>query len=142
VNAHNNLGGVLKSLGQNQAAIDTFLNVLEIDSQNVDAAHMLNVLEKKNINSIPKAYIKNLFEAFAPVFDKSLMKKLNYKAPKILKKLLTEQDCGTFGATLNLGFGTGLMGANIKGLSDDITGVDLSSKMLNLAAQLGVYTDL
>jgi hypothetical protein len=53
VNAHNNLGGVLKSLGQNQAAIDTFLNVLEIDSQNVDAAHMLNVLEKKNINSIP-----------------------------------------------------------------------------------------
>ena len=142
MNAHNNLGGVLKSLGQNQAAIDTFLNVLEIDSQNVDAAHMLNVLEKKNINSIPKAYIKNLFEAFAPVFDKSLMKKLNYKAPKILKKLFTEQDCGTFGATLNLGCGTGLMGANIKGLSDDITGVDLSSKMLDLAAQLGVYTDL
>ena len=134
MNAHNNLGGVLKSLGQNQAAIDTFLNVLEIDSQNVDAAHMLNVLEKKNINSIPHVYIENLFEAYAPVYDKFLMKKLNYKAPKTLKKLLTEQDCGTFGAILDLDCGTGLMGANIKGLSDDITGVDLYSKMLKSAA--------
>ena len=142
INAHHNLGGVLKSLGQSQAAIDAFSKVLKIDSQNVDAAHMLNVLNNANITSIPQAYVANLLEAYATNFDKSLVTKLNYKGPQELTKLLGKLDRNTFETTLDLGCGTGLMGALLKELSKDITGVDLSSKMLKSAAKLGVYSDL
>ena len=142
INAHNNLGGVFKSLGQTQAAIDVFLRVLEIDSKNVDAGHMLNVLTNANITSIPQAYVTNLFEAYATNFDKSLVTQLNYKGPQELKKLVKKLDRNTFETTLDLGCGTGLMGALLKELSKDLTGVDLSSKMLKSATRLGIYTDL
>ena len=106
------------------------------------ALHTLQTLAQNDTESrASEAYVRELFDTFADCFD-SVLADLRYAAPQYVADALKNRD-GYFSAALDLGCGTGLCG---KAMTDagvrfqTLTGVDLSEKMMEKAAERGVYT--
>jgi len=89
-------------------------------------------------------YVRHLFDHFAPDYDSRMLAHLQYRAPAILRELgvLLGLDAGAPHAVLDLGCGTGLMGAAIRDWASGLDGVDLSPGMVEKARTLGVYDNL
>ncbi len=103
-------------------------------------------LTKAGEARIPDAFVTELFDQYAPTFDQNLLGDLKYQTPtRIQEQLLpwlTERTNNN--KTLNaidLGAGTGLMGPLLSNYCRELTGVDLSTKMLEKASGRG-YTKL
>jgi predicted TPR repeat methyltransferase len=83
--------------------------------------------------------VKEIFDIRAHNFDRHLVGSLNYQLPKdvaiLIKDWYPNLDCDI----LDLGCGTGLLGACLGPCKGVLVGVDLSEVMLKLAAQHGVY---
>lgn len=92
----------------------------------------------------PGAYVRLLFDAYAPTFDRHLREQLAYRTPEALVQALAAAgavaDAGA--DVLDLGCGTGLSGQVLKPFARSITGIDLSPRMLEKAAASGVYSRL
>ena len=93
---------------------------------------MLNSLIGYTITEPPKEYVKNLFDDFAERFDDSLVKKLDYKLPFLMKELILKLDPTRkkFKKVIDLGCGTGLSGKGLRYISENLTGIDLSTNMV------------
>jgi predicted TPR repeat methyltransferase len=86
----------------------------------------------------PRDYVEGLFDKYADDFDVNLVQELKYQAPTVLAKRLAAMD-RRFAKVLDLGCGTGLCGRIAKSFMLDIEGVDISSRMLEKAAESGAY---
>ena len=63
--------------------------------------------------------------------------------PQVLAKMAIEhQSKKSFGSVLDLGCGTGLMGFELRGSTQRLEGIDLSSKMLKQAKSKEIYDRL
>lgn len=89
-----------------------------------------------------EAYIASTFDAFADTFDDHLQNKLNYDVPQKLRALFEDQKLGPFERGLDLGCGTGLVRKAFEGVAKHNTGIDLSQKMIEKAAEQGGYDEL
>lgn len=89
-------------------------------------------------------YVQAEFDAFAEQFDNTLTLKLGYDAPaKILAFLLeTFPETPHFKNGVDLGCGTGLFGALVHEYVDNLTGIDLSGKMIEAARKRNCYNTL
>ena len=92
--------------------------------------------------AMPADYVRTLFDDYAPRFDRALVERLGYDAPERLAASLGTLGERRFAHALDLGCGTGLMGAAIRSRVDRLTGFDLSQGMLKRAAARGVYARL
>ena len=93
--------------------------------------------------SLPKAYVARLFDDYARRFDQHLTGELDYRAPAlILDGLDAVAGARRFARGLDLGCGTGLMGAALRGRVDELVGVDLSPAMIAEARETGCYDAL
>ena len=139
--AHNNLGNTLKRLGQLDAAVRSYKKALAIKPDYVVPQHMINALTGNTSTKPPKEYVKNLFDDYAERFDDSLIKQLGYKLPFLMKELIRKLDPPrkTFERVIDLGCGTGLTGKELRDISNNLTGIDISSNMVNKARKLDVY---
>jgi predicted TPR repeat methyltransferase len=89
------------------------------------------------------AFVRRLFDLYAPTFDHALTGKLNYTAPAQLRAALDALAPGRrFARALDLGCGTGLMGAAVRGIVDHLAGCDLSPGMIAAARAKGLYDAL
>jgi predicted TPR repeat methyltransferase len=88
----------------------------------------------------PDRWVVSTFDNFAPTFDARL-KELQYQVPHQLVALLQPRANGPL-AILDLGCGTGQVGAALGGKGHQLTGVDLSPKMLAQAKARNVYQEL
>jgi predicted TPR repeat methyltransferase len=97
--------------------------------------------------AMTEAYIRTLYDDYAPRFEKALREGLAYRAPEILRDAVAAA-CAAAGRApsysrmLDLGCGTGLAGPVFAPLAAAIDGVDLSPRMVELARQKGVYRRL
>ncbi len=90
--------------------------------------------------SLPPAYVARLFDDYAWRFDKHLIKNLGYRAPALIADALSAVAPGRgFVSALDLGCGTGLMGAPLRERIDRLAGVDLSAAMIAKARERGLY---
>jgi predicted TPR repeat methyltransferase len=90
--------------------------------------------------AMPEAYIKRLFDEYAPRFDKALVEKLNYRAPEILRAALERvQPDSVFARVFDLGCGTGLAGVALRPRATWLGGVDLSPVMIKHAGRKALY---
>ena len=139
--AHNNLGNTLKRLGQLDAAVRSYKKALAIKPDYVVPQHMINALTGNTSTKPPKEYVKNLFDDYAERFDDSLVKQLQYKLPFLIKELILKLDPprNKFERVIDLGCGTGLTGKELRDISNNLTGIDISSNMVNKARKLDVY---
>ncbi|MGU3538940.1 class I SAM-dependent DNA methyltransferase [Methylobacterium sp. A54F] len=94
--------------------------------------------------AISPAYVRALFDGYAPRFERHLVGDLAYRGPALLAEALdgAAGPDARFARVLDLGCGTGLMGQALAGRAGWIAGVDLSPAMLALAARKGIYDRL
>ncbi|SDB55666.1 methyltransferase domain-containing protein [Belnapia rosea] len=92
----------------------------------------------------PAAYVRDLFDQFAPRFEAELTGRLAYRTPALLAALLEEQGVAPRRGlrVLDLGCGTGLSGAALAPFARRLEGLDLSPRMLAEARRRGLYDAL
>jgi predicted TPR repeat methyltransferase len=98
-------------------------------------------------SAMTDAFVRALFDDYAPGFDAHLTQELSYRAPDIimaaLRRARTEQQRAfRFGRVLDLGCGTGLMGAAMRANAEHLTGCDLSPRMIEQARAKVIYDRL
>jgi predicted TPR repeat methyltransferase len=89
----------------------------------------------------PAAYVRDLFDQYAPRFDEELTGRLHYRTPEALAALLREAGIAAEGRlrVLDLGCGTGLSGVALAPFAARLEGLDLSPRMLAAAKARGLY---
>lgn len=123
------------------AAYEAYLALEPADS--MGAAIKLALLGAGVPPAMPEAYIKRLFDEYAPRFDKALVEKLNYRAPEILRGAIDRaRPQGAFARVFDLGCGTGLAGAALRDRAAWLGGVDLSPIMIKHAERKALYDAL
>jgi len=142
--AHNNLGNVLKDLGQLDDAVKSYERAIAIKPDYLVPQHMINALTGNTSTEPPKEYVKNLFDDYAEGFDDSLIKQLGYKLPFLMKELILKLGPlrNKFEKVIDLGCGTGLTGIELRDISNNLTGIDISSNMVAKTRELDVYDRL
>ncbi len=140
------LGEARERLGALDAAAQAFRETLVADPTDAQGAMArLALIGRGDAPAgLPQAYVARLFDGYAPRFDKHLTKNLGHRAPALIAEALSVVDSGPrrFGSALDLGCGTGLMGAALRDRADRLTGVDLSPAMIAKARERDVYDEL
>ena len=90
----------------------------------------------------PRDYVAALFDGYADNFDAHLVGDLRYQAHRRLIDGLVAVAPGRYDSALDLGCGTGLCGPLVRSMVRRLTGVDVSTRMLDRARELGVYDRL
>lgn len=135
------LGELAEAAGREEAARAAFAQALVLDpTDRLGATLRLDLLRKVPLTeAMPAAFVAALFDQYAPDFDTSLVERLQYRLPQKLAAALPDRG---FEAALDLGCGTGLMGAELRGRCANLTGWDISEGMLAEARAKGIYDGL
>lgn len=143
---HNNLGAVFQRQGKLDKAIACFHRAIELDHNNLPSAqHMLAALTGKMPKpSATRQYVEGLFDQYSIRYDRDVVEKLEYKVPTLLRQMLNGLFKGVirFRNAIDLGCGTGLSGIEFRAISDRLSGIDLSPKMLERAREKKIYDSL
>lgn len=133
------LGDIRETAGLEGAAA-AFEAALGTDpSDCLGASLRLDMLRERSMaDAMPPAFVEALFDQYAPKFDTALVDQLSYCGPQ----LVAEQIEGSIGSVLDLGCGTGLMGAILRDRCTRLTGWDISGEMLRTTAAKGFYDQL
>ena len=141
---YSNIGIALQEQGKLEEAIEAFNKAISIKPDDGTAKHLLSALTGNTNKTAPREYVENLFDDYAKKFETSLVDKLEYKIPKLIRDILIKPNNNnkTLGSVLDIGCGTGLLGTEIKNHCSKLQGIDLSNKMLTIAKQKNVYDKL
>lgn len=142
--AHKNRGAVLQALGRHDEALASFREAVRLRPDFAEAAYKLAALSgERPPASAPAEYVAALFDGYAGDYDQHLTSTLQYRVPQALCALLAERMPESDNLdVLDLGCGTGLSGAALRGLARQLTGIDLSPRMLARARERGLYDRL
>jgi predicted TPR repeat methyltransferase len=142
------LGEIRQELGDQQAAIVAFKRAYEGDNSDPHGASLrLMRLGAEELSAMPQAYVRALFDQYAPRFDRALIDDLHYRGPLVLFKAVlaarrAEKKPAFFKRAIDLGCGTGLAATAFANEVDHLTGIDLSSGMIEKARETGLYAEL
>ena len=132
--ALNNYAYLCHKAGEIEKAKQLYERLLELNPQDTAAQHMLNALCGVTPDNAPLEYVESVFDAYAGKFEENLLKDLQYRTPmelwRLFKKLFPKRhNCNC----LDLGCGTGLAGEAFHSVCSELTGVDISGKILQKA---------
>jgi len=103
------------------------------------------ILSGEQVDTAPKEYINELFDAYADNFDHHLQHRLAYKTPTVVASairalpiMVGRRDL----SMLDLGCGTGLGAEALRDITRQRIGIDLSQKMLDKARSKQLYEEL
>ena len=142
------LGEIRLQLGERDAAIAAFRRALDADPQDRHGASLrLMRLGAEDLSGMPKAYVRTLFDQYAPRFDTALLDHLDYRGPALLFKAVLAVRAAVkrpalFKRAVDLGCGTGLVAMAFTRQVDRFIGIDLSPGMIEQARATGLYTEL
>ena len=142
------LGQIRIALGETDKAITAFQNACAADPDDRHGAGVrLMQLGAAPLSDMPKAYVRSLFDQYAPRFEAELIERLNYRAPAILFKAVlavrvAEKKPAYFQRAIDLGCGTVLGAAAFAKNVDSFIGIDLSAGMIAQARETGLYAAL
>lgn len=125
-------------------ALNAYLRICALEPANGYAQHMADTLGGLQSSRAPDMYVSKVFDDYADRFEAHLTGTLRYQVPQHLVDLLTRVAKAPPGGwdALDLGCGTGLVGQAISPWVNNLTGVDLSSKMLEKSGATGLYQRL
>jgi len=132
-----------RKLDRGDEAVAACRRAIERDPHADEARFLLASLEGVP-DRPPAGYVRDLFDKFAPHFDRDLVGRLDYKTPDALAALISRHlaPAPKSLTILDLGCGTGLAGAALKPMAKRMTGLDLSPAMLAQAKRRGLYAEL
>lgn len=139
-----NLAYVLHKTGNEEEACIYFQKLLTLAPDNSSARHMVTALTETESETAPPEYVMNVFDSYASNYEESLVKELEYKVPQQLLDIFKTLYSSDFSAEhmLDLGCGSGLAAEKFNFCTKIITGIDLSSEMLAIAADKDIYTNI
>jgi len=141
--AHFFLGHIFQKAGHSDEAAAAYREATRLRPDTPEWHFKLAALSGDgSVTSAPTQYIRDLFDEYAAKFDKHLVEKLNYQAPRQLLQAVQAVTSRRDLKVLDLGCGTGLCGAEFRPLASRLVGVDLSPAMIQVAKARGVYDDL
>jgi predicted TPR repeat methyltransferase len=136
-------GGVLQGLKRPAEAIVAYRRAL---AKGGDAEIIRYTLASLGAEAAPvaapKKFVTELFDQCADRFDERLLGKLKYRTPDLLLDVVARFVPSRNLDVLDLGCGTGLLGARLHPLARTLTGVDVSPNMLELARRRQIYDNL
>jgi predicted TPR repeat methyltransferase len=138
------LATALKDLGYRDEAIAQFQEVLRRSPDHPGANHLLAALTGQQRDRCEADYVSRLFDYYAPTFEEHLTERLHYQGPEVLSRALLQATGSnpTDLEVIDLGCGTGLCGIEFRPMARRLIGIDLSQKMLDLAAKKKCYDEL
>src|SRR3982074_3036306 len=81
------LGQIREQLGERDAAIAAFRKALAADPDDRHGASLrLMLLGAQQLSDMPQAYVRALFDQYAPKFEAALVDDLGYRGPALLFK--------------------------------------------------------
>jgi predicted TPR repeat methyltransferase len=142
------LGEIRDKLGERDAAISAFRKARESDPDDRHGASVwLMRLGAEDLSELPPAYVRTLFDQYAPKFETALVDDLGYRGPSLLfKAVLAARHAvrrpAFFKRAIDLGCGTGLAASAFAREVDHFIGIDLSPRMIEKARSTGLYAEL
>ena len=134
----------LEKAGDVDAAVKAYEEVLAIDPEDHGGAavRIASMGRGETPTKAPDAYVETLFDQHAEVFEDVLVEQLGYHVPMMVRQRLQELKLGPFKRMLDLGCGTGLTGSALGDLCEDMTGIDISENMVEIAHEKDLYETL
>jgi predicted TPR repeat methyltransferase len=142
------LGEIREQLGERDEAIVAFRKALIADPEDRHGASLhLMLLGAQELSAMPQAYVRALFDQYAPKFETALVDDLGYRGPALLfKAVLATRHAirkpAFFKRAIDLGCGTGLAATAFAKEADHFIGIDLSPRMIEQARATGLYAQL
>jgi len=142
------LGEVREQLGERDAAVAAFRTARAADPEDRHGAGLrLTLLGAEPVAEMPPAYVRALFDQYAPKFETALVDDLGYRGPALLFKAVLAARAAVrkpafFRRAIDLGCGTGLAASAFAKEVDHFTGIDLSPRMIERARATGLYAEL
>jgi predicted TPR repeat methyltransferase len=142
------LGELSQELNQHGDAIRAYRKACETDPSDRHGARLrLMRLGALKLAGMPPAYVRTLFDQYAPRFDAALVDDLAYRGPQVLLKAVLGIFHGSgrpvfFQRAADLGCGTGLAAREFAAYVGEFIGVDLSPGMIERARATGLYARL
>jgi len=93
-------------------------------------------------DSAPSGLVIDLYDRYADQYDQHVIGVLKYRTPDLLLDALGRFVPSSGLDILDLGCGTGLLGARVRSRARTLTGVDISPNMLKLAQRREIYDNL
>ena len=146
--AYLNMGHLYLSQGSFELAKDAYIQAYRITPDSNDLKFILSALDSENFipqDTPPSSFVENLFDQYAPYYDRHLTQTLQFRVPQLLIKVLKEHDVIDDHkkiSILDLGCGSGLLGELLSPFASIMIGIDLSKSMLEIAAMKGCYQQL
>lgn len=142
------LGEINDARGKREEAIAAFRKARDHDREDRHGAtlHLMR-LGAEAMGEMPEAYVRTLFDQYAPEFNRALLETLNYRGPRVLRDAVREVLKGQareeqFRRAIDLGCGTGLAARAFARSATEIVGYDISSGMIEQARKLELYDRL
>ena len=137
------LGEARVKIGDRAGAVLAFDRACAVDPADRHGAALQLTLLGAATPATPPAYVRAVFDQYAPAFDKALVEGLSYRAPQLLLDAVKVARVPMkFGTVLDLGCGTGLTGVAFRPYCDFLIGIDVSGGMIAQAKAKGAYDKL
>ena len=136
-------GDALRILKRAPEAIAAYRQALALGADaDTIRFYLAGLGEEPSPATSPARFVTNLFDMYADNFEHDLVENLKYHSPDVLADTIKQYAPSNTLDTLDLGCGTGLMGNLLRPISRTLTGVDLSTNMLEKARQRQIYDQL
>jgi len=133
-------GGMLRDAGRLAEAAQAYREALANGGDPaLNGYYLASVDGRDTPAAAPVAYVEPFFDEYAQTFEQHLVGTLRYRAPERLVADLVAHGPARYASALDLGCGTGLLGALLAPIVDRLEGVDVSVRMLERARARGVY---
>ena len=142
------LGEIRERAGARDAAVAAFRTAKDADPEDRHGASLrLMLLGAEQVSAMPQAYVRALFDQYAPRFEAALVGDLGYRGPEILFKAVlwvhaVARKPAFFRCAIDLGCGTGLAAMAFARNVDQFVGIDLSPRMIEKARLTRLYAEL
>lgn len=138
------LGDYRSHAGDVTGATEAYRKVAALDTHAVFGASLtLAAHGAADIPGTDVGYVESLFDEYAGRFEHELVIDLGYSVPPVLGRMIANTLGGQrVTRAVDLGCGTGLMGAEIRAHCDRLEGIDLSTRMLTEARGKRIYDRL
>lgn len=124
---------------QNAQAIHDGEALVAMEPANEEHRFYLDVALGLTPKTLPVALISGLFEGYANRFDQHVVVQLQYKLPRDVALLISQWHPDRKADVLDLGCGSGLLGACLGPIEGVLVGVELSGSMIEQAGRHRVY---
>src|SRR5260370_17417095 len=139
------LGEIRQRLGEREQAIAAFRKARDADPDDRHGARLrLMLLGAEQLSAMPPAYVRALFDQYAPKFEAALVDDLGYRGPALLFKAVLSvraavRKAALFNRAIDLGCGPGLAAPAFAAQADHFIRIHLPPRMIDPARATWLY---